>query len=66
MQRSIYIGLLVIALIVTAVGSLAQVACYELRMCSGDLHTYTTYILLTIFCIFALSILHLVVTKLRK
>lgn len=60
------IGSIVISLLVLAVYSLSQIACYELRICSGDLRVYTTNAIVAIVALYIMAIIHVILSKFQK
>jgi len=62
----VLLGGLVVALAAAALAALAWIACYEVRACEGNPHTYTGYVLVAILSLLILSLMHVVSAKLRK
>jgi hypothetical protein len=63
--RKVIVGSVVLALIAVAVAGLYWIACYEARVCPGDRQAYVWRALIVILSLYALSIIHLVWSKLR-
>lgn len=62
-ERKVWIGTFVLILVIVIAFSLAQIACYEVRLCKGGLTSYVNYALLAIFGLFILSLTYVLVTK---
>lgn len=60
------IGSIIILLLILAVYSLSQIACYELRICSGDLQAYTTNAIIAIVALYIMAVIHVVLSKFQK
>ncbi len=63
MEQKAWTGTLVLAAIIVITFSLAQIACYEARLCNGGLTSYVNYSLLAIFGLFILSLTYVMVDK---
>lgn len=63
MDQKAWIGTLVLAAVIVITFSLAQIACYEARLCNGGLASYVNYALLAIFGLFILSLMYVLVDK---
>ncbi|MEM1508819.1 MAG: hypothetical protein QXY49_01835 [Thermofilaceae archaeon] len=63
MEQRVWIGTFVLILVIVIIFSLAQIACYEVRLCNGGLTLYVNYALLAIFGLFVLSLTYVLTTK---
>jgi len=60
------LGALVLAFLALVGYCLYRIACYEARVCPGDLQLYTTHFALAILALYALAVIHIIVTKFLK
>jgi len=63
--RNAIVGGAALALIATAAVGLFWIACYEVRVCPGDRQMYIWSALTSILALYALSLIHLVRSKLK-
>jgi len=63
--RKVFLGAVTLALIAVAVVGLCWIACYEAGVCPGDRQMYVWSALTSIVAIYALSLIHLVKSKVK-
>lgn len=62
----VLVGIAVLTLIALAAYSLYWIACYETRACPGDRQTYVNAAVVVVLALYSLSVIHLLLTKLKK